>query len=409
MSSTPKTFVVTKRLMPDYYPEFHCRMGACAYTCCQGWNIDITKADYLKAKQATKGTRMEETVQIGMARRRLKGVGEERYAYIHMDTEGRCPMLEESGMCGLQLTCGEGKLPETCRTFPRMKAYTPGGYAEYACSTACEQVLYLLLQRPEGLGFIEEPIPAAERITGAFPVCGPILDIFPDLRELCVDILQDRRTVLPIRLLAIGLLVKELEGEAKAGRLDNLKFWLERKRAVFTHPIALEAVGPLQGNQTMFILNNLKILQNIETPIWDFTVYKQRILEEFSMKTPGEKNRSINPAFYRMALREMVAHQGDLSFLFENLLVNTLFCTKFPLAHDTEALWKDYVSLCVTYSFFCFFAVCCRPTNRDELVQALVLASRALLHDRCKINDLTNLLFQNDSATLAHMAILVQG
>ena len=49
------------------------------------------------------------------------------------------------------------------------------------------------------------------------------------------------------------------------------------------------------------------------------------------------------------------------------------------------------------------------PGDRDELFRLLVHVSRALLHSRERQVDLQDSLFQNDSATLAHMAVLLSG
>ena len=32
-------------LVPDYVPDFACKMGACRSACCEGWPISFTKDD----------------------------------------------------------------------------------------------------------------------------------------------------------------------------------------------------------------------------------------------------------------------------------------------------------------------------------------------------------------------------
>ena len=40
-------------LMPLYYKNFHCIMGACQDNCCDdGWLIEFNKKDYLAIKRA---------------------------------------------------------------------------------------------------------------------------------------------------------------------------------------------------------------------------------------------------------------------------------------------------------------------------------------------------------------------
>ena len=37
-----------KYLVPDYFPEFSCKMGACRAACCVGWPVSITMDDYFR-------------------------------------------------------------------------------------------------------------------------------------------------------------------------------------------------------------------------------------------------------------------------------------------------------------------------------------------------------------------------
>lgn len=102
---------------------------------------------------------------------------------------------------------------------------------------------------------------------------------------------------------------------------------------------------------------------------------------------------------------------GHSEYFFENMMVNLAFYLGFPGLSTPEELWKGYVSLCNLYSFYRFAAVCgChKEVSRERLFQVLVRASRSLLHSSTSRDRLREELFQNDSATLAHMAILVDG
>ena len=83
----------------------------------------------------------------------------------------------------------------------------------------------------------------------------------------------------------------------------------------------------------------------------------------------------------------------------------------FPNLISPEELWRDYVSLCNIYSFFRFASVCAcdREVSKQRLFHVLVEASRGILHNGSIQRELRDELFQRDSATLAHMAILVGG
>ena len=94
----------------------------------------------------------------------------------------------------------------------------------------------------------------------------------------------------------------------------------------------------------------------------------------------------------------------------ENLLVTVFFHLRMPVMEDAETLWKSYVNFCNLYAFYRFMAVMsCREGGgtQAELFRLIALASRALLHNTTRQSQLRDEFFQNDSATLAHMAILL--
>ena len=67
--------------------------------------------------------------------------------------------------------------------------------------------------------------------------------------------------------------------------------------------------------------------------------------------------------------------------------------------------------LCSLYSLYRFAAVCgcAAEVSRERLFRVLVSVSRSILHNPARRDRLRDELFKNDSATLAHMAILVNG
>lgn len=76
-------------------------------------------------------------------------------------------------------------------------------------------------------------------------------------------------------------------------------------------------------------------------------------------------------------------------------------------------LWKSYVNFCNLYSFYCFMAVMsCREGtegSKSDLFRNIVHASRGIIHNRQRQAALRDEYFRNDSATLAHMAVLLGG
>ena len=136
-------------LRPAYYDRFQCLAGACRFSCCKGWNITFNKKDYLALKRQEGSDELTANLTRNVRRIRQGPNAERFYGEFDM-SGGTCPLLREDGLCSLQLEKGHGALPEVCRVFPRTQAYSDSGYLERRLTPACEAVLELLWDLPDG-------------------------------------------------------------------------------------------------------------------------------------------------------------------------------------------------------------------------------------------------------------------
>lgn len=399
---------VDKVLRPAYYDDFHCIMGACRYNCCDdGWNIHFSKKDYLTVKRAPKSPELEELT--GKCLHRLREQEHDGfYAGFRASDAGRCAFHSPEGLCRLQLECGEKTLPTVCRTFPRSERYTPG-YFERSLSPACEAVLALLWDLPEGVEFRSDPLPREQWKNFTPAEDNPLPQWFSVVREWCVDILQNRRFTLPQRIFLMGMGLKSLaDGE------ENIERWMERAAAL---PDSVDMANILPaGDQelTMYLSSCAHILSSTLPPDVNRLKIHLGLLIEMGLRHDADsKNVVILLDPYREARARFEERFAGRDYFMENLMVTVFFCLGMPYLTTRENLWKGYVNFCNLYAFYRFLAVMsCRegaPGDRDELFRMIVHASRSLIHDRNQRNRLRDELFKHDSATLAHMAILLCG
>lgn len=387
---------VRTALMPLYYKDFQCIMGACQDNCCDdGWKIEFSKKDYLKVKRAVQSTELEQAAAQGMRRLRERE-HDGLYAEFCLTDQGRCAFHTEEGLCSLQLHCGEDALPSVCRTFPRLINDTLAA-REYVLTLACEGVLSLLWDLPEGIDFVEKPLDKKDWLD--YEPNTKVTARFADIRSFCIDILQERSLKLSQRLLLMGFLLQQL-------RDTN---WLAQGERLLHNPEVAAQLDRLPRDRQMFIANNYQVATKFLGG-----VSIQKLVEELSIAVVMNRSGthiSFNEQHYRELegkLEELLDHSEHF---FENLMVSVAFQLVFPNLISPEELWKDYANLCSIYSFFSFAAICgCdKEISRERLFHVLVAASRGILHGKNTQNQLQNELFQNDSATLAHMAILVGG
>ena len=397
---------INKDLRPAYYDDFHCLAADCRFSCCKNWRIAFDKKDYLSLKRQ-KGTEdLNNRLEHGLRRIRKGPLAETCYGEFDM-SGGDCPLLREDGLCALQIEKDHAALPQVCRVFPRARSYLPE-YLERSLSPACEGVLELLWNLPDGVEFRSDPLPKKER--GTLTVSGerPLVPFFQPIREWCIDILQDRRLPLPQRILLIGFALRELaEGEM------DIPAWLTRARAL---PEAEELPGlPQEENAlAMFLTSNLRTLNLLETTGADYAGIQSGVPRALGVTLRMDALQvTIPTAPYRAARQRYEEKFKDREYFMENLMVSLFFQLNLPNLKSGEELWKSYVNFCNLYAFYRFMAVAsCREGgagDKAELFRLIVFASRGMIHNGARQTALRDELFQNDSATLAHMAILLGG
>ena len=301
-----------------------------------------------------------------------------------------------------------------CRTYPRQASYTPAA-KEYCLSPSCEGVFQQLWDLPDGIEFVEEPLPKAEQRDAHIPQGENLLYCFAPIRALCVDILQNRSMPLSQRMLYLGIVLQRLRN-ADWANFDSDK-WVDRQWDEIT---SAQINAEIPGNRAMCLVQNIKILDRIGRECaWVSDIYTAlKVQRKITLAT--NKNNGLDPArtdtteysvaAYEDALTKFQAAFSTHEYFFENLMVAVALFIGFPDPSSREALWKSCVSLCSLYSFYRFVSVlgCKGAATKERLFHYIVKTSRATLHNQNCLSSFQDELFQHESSTLAHMAILLR-
>ena len=133
-------------LYPSFYSRFACKAGDCVRSCCvQDWEIDIDD-DTAALYQSLEGPLGNE---IRQAMRR----NEETYYWDMKD--GKCPFLNNQGLCRIVLEKGEGALCDICAMHPRFFVYA-GNFELAGTGLCCEKTVELLLEEEGPLVFVTD-------------------------------------------------------------------------------------------------------------------------------------------------------------------------------------------------------------------------------------------------------------
>ena len=285
----------------------------------------------------------------------------------------------------------------------------PSGCLERSLSPSCEAVLALLWDLPEGIEFHQDPLPERERKSVIVTADGPMPLWFSAVRDWCVDLLQNRNHSLSQRIWLMGLGLKELaDGET------DIQRWMKRA-ALLPVSVGPSALRPAGDSETaMFLSSCIRILLGIQNNDPALLPVRTQVLEALELKPDeGDGTLTVPLKPYRRASARFSEQFRDREYFMENLMVSVFFHLRMPQMASGEELWKGYVNFCNLFAFFRFMSVMsCREGasgDKEELFRMVVFASRALIHDNQRQSRFRDELFKNDSATLAHMAILLGG
>ena len=406
MPQTQKSVLVDKDLRPAYFDNFHCLAADCRLSCCKGWHISFDKKDYLSLKREKGSPQLNQMLENGLRRIRRGPLSEIHYGEFVM-SGGVCPLLREDSLCALQVEKGHEALPFVCRSFPRSERPQISGYLERSLSPACEGVLALLWDLPDGVDFLSDPLPKGPFQRHTFDEDEYLQPNFHQIRSVCIDLLQDRRFVLPHRILLMGVLLNELmEGQRDVSR------WLAKASSLPADALPREILDHSgEKSLPMFLSNNLKVLLSLSPSNGAFLPIKRQIFDAMNIEIHPNSSKATIPSGPYLRAKERFDALPQAEYFMENLMVSLFFHLHLPTVSDLEAMWKSYVNFCNLYSFYRFMAVMsCRENAgelQEELFRSIVHASRGLIHNGAHQASLRDELFKNDSATLAHMAILL--
>ncbi len=403
-----KIISVRTALLPAYYKDFRCLAAACQDSCCIGWTIEFNKKDYLAIKRAARSEALKTKLAQAMPRLRERE-HDGMYAEFKMNEKNQCGLLREDGLCALQLECGAETLPEVCSQFPRHSLYTLAA-REYSLSPGCEAVLALLWDLPQGIDFIEEPL--EKKDWKCYQQDKPIAARFTDIRSFCVDVLQERSLTLRQRMLLLGILLQKLR-DGDWAQEETVDTWLEQGVAMLHSPSMAVELDKLSGNRRMFLTNCHHVMMtSMVGDLSTATLFQELWVSILiGYQEEGSSHFTFDIERYEELEAQLTELLDHSEYFFENLIVTVAFHLRIPALLSPEALWKSYVNLCNIYSLYRFSAVCgcAKEVSRERLFHVMVGISRSLLHNKTRRNQLQDSFFQHDSATLAHMAILLGG
>lgn len=208
------------------FSEFRCVGGDCPDTCCRDWEVvlDEETAAFYRGVEGPLGE------EIRAAMQEMDG---EPCFYLR---DGLCPMLNEQGLCRIQLELGEEHLSHSCDLHPRF-AEEYGALREWCLSLACPEAARLLLSSSAPLT-ISETV-TSEPVTSCNDLDPRLFFSLTAARKTAFALVQDRSVPWQTRLgrlLAFGVSYQKALDHHRLSRLDSITDRYAAGRFPLLHP-----------------------------------------------------------------------------------------------------------------------------------------------------------------------------
>ena len=301
-------------LVPDYYPAFTCKMGACRRPCCEGWPISVSMKDYFRLLSlecsAELRQRLDRSLHLSL------NPSEDAYAQILPRFDGVCPLHMEDGRCALHAECGGDALALVCRLYPR--GMRTGEHKECSCANSCEAVLEMLLHREEPLTFIPRPLETLlPNVTRKHHFSAEGQE--QAIRLWMIRQLQRREYPLPQRMLLLGQALHAVEAALDAQDGDALDALLSGATPI---PAPAQPVpSPDQLTTGLEIME--RMLDTLDRSSNSLREHGDAALRYF--REAGDPF-----AAYKAVSAQLSTVVPQWETWFEHMLVNHMFFTQFP-------------------------------------------------------------------------------
>lgn len=341
-------------ICPEYYDRFRCKGGECRSSCCTGWGISVSMAEYFRLIGLECSPRLH--AKLECAFHLADTPSPERYALISPDWRGDCPMHGEDGLCMLHKECGEDALPAICRMYPR-SVHAENGIVKCVCSASCEAVTEALIREGEPLtfSFHEEDTPLAFSISADKRL--------PEAFRACLRLLQDRGQSLPARLENIGRLMHAFE---KTGRFD-----MDR---------SLKLPAPWSAERALKAI--VRMLHRLSESSPSLKRFGEAMLSRYL---------TDDASLYALYCRDRAHFEAvfpDWPRYFENLLVNHIFYEDFPFTDNRLTPMGEYTALVGVYGAMRVMSIgaLSLSSDLDALIDVLSGLFRCIEHASFYLN-----------------------
>lgn len=354
-----------KLLTFDNFPDFKCIGSDCPYTCCQGWSIGIDEDsyNYYSNLEGSFGDKLRSNIH------KIDG-----NPYFKMDSNLRCPFLNENSLCNIYINIGEDKMCHTCKVYPRAQ-FLYGDIVFKFLTISCPEAARFILSKQKKLEFNVSDLPD-------YPVSLPdnidwnkfntILNAF----IMNSEIIQNRDYPLSERI-RIFLL------------FNNMLTDTDEKQSVFNffsspdnYKAALASLSSITPCNIKYILT---YINNLVTHTKLFTHNKE--LFDLSSKL-GEYIKSGDYTDFINSLYYVTSNEHEIQF--ENIFLYNIFVYYTVTAYKNTEYYSaiKIISIYLIYHYTAAIFYCFNKTlSLDDMCTITHIVSKTIEHSKGSYED----------------------
>lgn len=327
--------------MPDYVPEFSCKMGACREACCEDWPISFSLDDYFHLSTLDCSPELRDKIDRGV--RICLEPRPDRYAEIAPRYDGDCSLRLPDGRCALHAELGEEALTDVCRLYPR--GVRKGEEYEISCANSCEGVLELMFGKKEPITFIRREMELAMPPEAERRVDFETLGHGVDLRLWFIRVMQARALSFPERFCALADALYKADRALEA---KDEKALVEMMAEPVKKPVFDGNATP--GKLLEGMENAEKLLEIVDKRSASVRDYGEEALRYF-----GHGEAAFGRYLEARERFEKLVPEWEISF--EHMLINHMFFSQFPFQDRPENFNEEYMALTVVYTLMRFLSI----------------------------------------------------
>lgn len=408
-------FLQHEVLIPTYMKTFNCIGSACEDSCCVGWKVTLDKDTYKKYKNIKEPV-LTAKLKNSMKRNKDVEARDNYYASFVMGEKGRCPMLEESGLCAIQASVGEEMLSRTCSTYPRV-INKVGDSLEMSAKLSCPEIARLALLNSEGIDFEYTNIAfknnwgqmgwmnTSESANGEY--------LFWDLRMFAIEILQNRNLHLNDRMILLGLIIDKVQQAIDRNDYDDIPSIIKAYKNKMQDESFTSSLSRIQVNHELQLKLIIEIIEKRNAVGGEIPRYMECYHEMLQgLNIQGEmielndlvKSYELNHKSY---YTPFMMQQG---YILENYLVNYVYETLFPNVKGN--IFTQFARMSILYSLLRIHLVGVsgfyKGLSSEIVIKIIQSYTRVFEHNASFMNMISELFRQNKLESLPHIVTLLK-